>query len=43
MTNCIIQTKILKTRKNESLKHSKTLCTIQDWCTANGVEKKPDE
>jgi len=43
MTHCIIQNTNIKNKKNLSLKHSKTVCTIQDWCTANGVEKKPDE
>jgi len=39
MTHCIIQNTNIK----KILKHSKTVCTIQDWCTANSVEKKPDE
>jgi len=43
MTHCIIQTQLWKTKKIKSLKHSKTVCTIQEWCTANGVEKKQDE
>jgi len=43
MTHCIVQNTNIVNKRNLSLKHRKTFSRIQDWCIANGVEKKPDE